>query len=192
MPSNMSEERIAMMKFYGAELIQVEEGDFDGAIEMRDDLCKAKGWFNCNQFHNRLNMEAHYKNTGPEIWSQYTGTDIISYHRDKIDAFVAGTGTGGTIMGCGMYLKEKNPKIKVGTSTLTDEVKAARGQRAKDFATKNKTDFWTKNQPIDVSTGDVYDLDKYLNLHKTTRLKVDKITLGIYDEIKPKNNKIYK
>ena len=74
---------------------------------------------------------------------------------------------------------EKNPKIKVGTSTLTDEVKAARGQRAKDFATKNKTDFWTKNQPIDVSTGDVYDLDKYLNLHKTTRLKVDKITLGI-------------
>ena len=87
---------------------------------------------------------------------------------------------------------EKNPKIKVGTSTLTDEVKAARGQRAKDFATKNKTDFWTKNQPIDVSTGDVYDLDKYLNLHKTTRLKVDKVTLGIYDEIKPKNNKIYK
>ena len=113
MPSNMSEERKAMMKFYGAELIQVEEGDFDGAIEMRDDLCKAKGWFNCNQFHNRLNIEAHYKNTGPEIWSQYTGTDMISYHRDKIDAFVAGTGTGGTIMGCGMYLKEKNPKIKI-------------------------------------------------------------------------------
>ena len=113
MPSNMSEERKAMMKFYGAELIQVEEGNFDGAIEMRDDLCKAKGWFNCNQFHNRLNIEAHYKNTGPEIWNQYVGTDGILYHRDKIDAFVAGTGTGGTIMGCGMYLKEKNPKIEI-------------------------------------------------------------------------------
>ena len=46
MPSNMSEERKSMMKFYGAELIQVEEGYFDCAIEMRNDLCKAKGWFN--------------------------------------------------------------------------------------------------------------------------------------------------
>ena len=71
MPSNMSEERKQMMKFYGAELIQVEEGDFDGAIEMRNDLAKAKGWFNCNQFHNPLNIEAHYKNTGPEIKKQY-------------------------------------------------------------------------------------------------------------------------
>ena len=87
---------------------------------------------------------------------------------------------------------EKNPKIKVGTFTLKDEDREARGQRAKDFATKNKTDFWTKNQPIDVSTGEVYDLNKYLNLPKTTRLKVDKVTLGIYDEPKPKNNKIYK
>ena len=60
MPSNMSEERKQMFKYYGAELIQVEEGDFDGAIEMRDDLCEAKGWFNCNQFHNPLNIEAHY------------------------------------------------------------------------------------------------------------------------------------
>ena len=87
---------------------------------------------------------------------------------------------------------EKNPKIKIGTFTLTDEVRAAAGQRAKDLATKNKTDFWNKNQPIDVSTGEVYDLNKYLNLPKTSRVKVDKITLGIYDEIKPKNNKIYK
>ena len=105
MPSNMSEERKAMMKFYGAELIQVEEGDFDGAIEMRDDLCKAKGWFNCNQFHNRLNIEAHYKNTGPEIMSQLEPT--------LPDAFVAGTGTGGTIMGVGEYLKENYKNIQI-------------------------------------------------------------------------------
>ena len=104
MPSNMSEERKAMMKFYGAELIQVEEGNFDGAIEMRDDLCKAKGWFNCNQFHNPLNIEAHYKNTGPEIQKQ-----LSNYP----DAFISGTGTGGTIMGAGKYLKEIFPKIKI-------------------------------------------------------------------------------
>ena len=105
MPSNMSEERKAMMKFYGAELIQVEEGDFDGAIEMRNDLCKAKGWFNCNQFHNRLNIEAHYSNTGPEIMSQLESITP--------DVFIAGTGTGGTIMGVGKYLKEKFKNIKI-------------------------------------------------------------------------------
>jgi cysteine synthase A len=106
MPSNMSEERKSMMRFYGAELIQVGEGDFDGAIEMRDDLCKAKGWFNCNQFHNRLNIEAHYNNTGIEIIKQWK--NII-----KPDAFILGTGTGGTLMGCGQKLKEHWNGIKI-------------------------------------------------------------------------------
>ena len=106
MPSNMSEERKTMMKFYGAELIQVEEGDFDGAIEMRDDLCKARGWFNCNQFHNPLNIEAHYTNTGPEIIKQWK--NIITP-----DAFILGTGTGGTLMGCGIKLKEHWNGIKI-------------------------------------------------------------------------------
>ena len=106
MPSNMSEERKAMMKFYGAELIQVGEGDFDGAIEMRNDLCKAKGWFNCNQFHNPLNIEAHFNNTGEEIYKQWKNTIAP-------DAFILGTGTGGTLMGCGKRLKHywKNMKI---------------------------------------------------------------------------------
>ena len=106
MPSNMSEERKSMMKFYGAELIQVEEGDFDGAIEMRNDLCKAKGWFNCNQFHNRLNIEAHYNNTGIEIIKQWKNTTAP-------DAFILGTGTGGTLMGCGKRLKEHWNGIKI-------------------------------------------------------------------------------
>jgi len=101
MPSNMSEERKQMMKFYGAELIQVEEGDFDGAIEMRNDLAKTKGWFNCNQFHNPLNIEAHYKNTGPEIKKQYN--DLL---QQNPDVFISGTGTGGTIMGAGKFLKK--------------------------------------------------------------------------------------
>ena len=106
MPSNMSEERKSMMKFYGAELIQVGEGDFDGAIEMRNDLCKAKGWFNCNQFHNRLNIEAHYNNTGIEIIKQWKNTI-------KPDAFILGTGTGGTLMGCGKRLKEHWNGMKI-------------------------------------------------------------------------------
>ena len=104
MPSNMSEERKQMMKLYGAELIQVDEGDFDGAIEMRDDLCKVKGWFNCNQFHNPLNIQAHYETTGPELFKQC---------EVKPDVFILGTGTGGTLMGAGKYLKEKYPNIKI-------------------------------------------------------------------------------
>ena len=106
MPSNMSEERKSMMKFYGAELIQVEEGDFDGAIEMRNDLCKAKGWFNCNQFHNPLNILAHYNTTGIEIWKQWK-------EYSTPDAFILGTGTGGTLMGCGKRLKEHWNGMKI-------------------------------------------------------------------------------
>ena len=72
MPSNMSEERKKMFQFYGAELIEVEEGDFDRAIEVRDSMCTTNGWFNCNQFHNELNIKAHCETTGPEICSQYS------------------------------------------------------------------------------------------------------------------------
>jgi cysteine synthase A len=112
MPSNMSEERKQMLKFYGAELIQVEPGDFDGAIAMRDDLAESRGYFNCNQFHNPLNIEVHYKTTGPEIWEEF------QRHNEWDDctwmqAFVAGTGTGGTIMGAGRYLNEKCPGMDI-------------------------------------------------------------------------------
>ena len=99
MPSNMSKERKSMMKFYGAELYNVGEGDFDKAIEVRDDMCKESGYFNCNQFHNPLNIEAHFNHTGREILNQWKNTT-------KPDAFILGTGTGGTLMGCGKRLKE--------------------------------------------------------------------------------------
>ena len=108
MPSNMSEERKKMLKFYGAELIEVDAGDFDGAIETRDILSAENGWFNCNQFHNHLNIEVHYKTTGPEIHDEYWNVA----HRWP-QAFVLGTGTGGTIMGAGKYLKEQVPGIKL-------------------------------------------------------------------------------
>ena len=103
MPSNMSEERKQMLKFYGAELIEVGEGDFDGAIDLRDKMCKNKGWFNCNQFHNPLNIQAHYIATGPEIYNDY---QQCRGEGCSPDVFVAGTGTGGTIMGVNKFLKE--------------------------------------------------------------------------------------
>ncbi len=106
MPSNMSEERKQMLKFYGARLIEVGEGDFDEAIRVRDDMAEKMGWFNCNQFHNPLNILAHYNGTGIEIqkqWKNYTSPD----------AFILGTGTGGTLMGCGKRLKEYWNGIKI-------------------------------------------------------------------------------
>ena len=94
MPSNMSEERKQMLKFYGADLIEVDPGDFDGAIIMRDDP---------------LNIEAHYKNTGPEINRQFR--ELNPEEKIWPHALVAGTGTGGTIMGAGKYLQEKFPGL---------------------------------------------------------------------------------
>ena len=96
-----------MMEVYGAELIEVDEGDFDGAIELRDELCKKNKWFNCNQFHNNLNITAHYETTGPEIIAGYP------LYTTAPDVLILGTGTGGTLMGTGKRLKEKWPNIKI-------------------------------------------------------------------------------
>lgn len=104
MPSNMSEERKQMLRLYGAELIEVEDGKFDDAIALRDKLAKENGWFNPNQFHNPLNIEAHYTGTGVEILHQ---------HSNKICAFVDGTGTGGTLMGISRLLKLYHSEMKV-------------------------------------------------------------------------------
>jgi cysteine synthase len=98
MPNNMSSERKNMLKLYGAELIEVEAGDFDGAIKLRDILAKENGYFNPNQFSNPLNIEAHYNGTAIEILTQYNEDEPIS-------AFVSGTGTGGTLMGTSKMLK---------------------------------------------------------------------------------------
>tara|TARA_R100001015_G_C4631066_1_gene193261 strand:- start:2730 stop:3623 length:894 start_codon:yes stop_codon:yes gene_type:complete len=110
MPSNMSEERKKIFNFYGAELIEVEAGDFDEAIAVRDELSEMEGYFNCNQFHNPLNIDAHYKTTGPEIWNEYKN---INGEDKQPDVLIMGTGTGGTIMGTGKFLKEMWPNIKI-------------------------------------------------------------------------------
>lgn len=108
MPSNMSIERKKTLEFYGAELIEVEAGDFDSAIALRDDLCAGTGWFNCNQFHNELNIEAHYHTTGIEILEWWYKNRELGH----VEAFVTGTGTGGTLMGCRKRLKTLFKNIK--------------------------------------------------------------------------------
>lgn len=104
MPRNMSDERKQMLRLYGAELIEVEDGKFDEAIALRDKLAEENGYFNPNQFHNPLNIEAHEKGTAVEILHQHT---------NKIAAFVDGTGTGGTLMGTSRILKMYHGNMKV-------------------------------------------------------------------------------
>lgn len=107
MPSNMSEERKQMLKMFGAELIEVSEGDFDGAIKLRNKLSEENGWFNCNQFENPLNILSHRETTAKEIYNYFKSKKIF------LSGFVTGTGTGGTLMGCGLKLKEQYPIIKI-------------------------------------------------------------------------------
>ena len=91
MPSDMSEERKKMLKFYGARLYEVEAGNFDEAIKVKNDMCAYDGWFTLNQFDNPLNIECHLNTTFMEILND-------TYFGD-VSAFIAGTGTGGTLMG---------------------------------------------------------------------------------------------
>lgn len=110
MPDWMSKERIALIKSFGAEVVLVskEEGGFLGSIEKCDVLSeKQTDVFLPHQFSNSANSEAHFLSTGPEIWQQFQKMALIP------DAFIAGVGTGGTIMGAGKYLKRENPDIKL-------------------------------------------------------------------------------
>jgi len=106
MPETMSVERRQLMKAYGAELVLTEGAKgMKGAIAKADELAKEiPGGFIPSQFTNPANPEAHRKSTAPEIWEDTDG---------KVDIFVAGVGTGGTITGVGEYLKSKNPAVKV-------------------------------------------------------------------------------
>jgi cysteine synthase len=110
MPDWMSEERKRLIRSFGADvrLVSHAEGGFLGSIKLSEELAAATpGAFLPRQFANDENCAAHEMTTGPEIWSQIGGRGLVP------DAFVAGVGTGGTIMGTGRYLKARNPAIKL-------------------------------------------------------------------------------
>lgn len=106
MPSNMSQERIKLLKAYGAEVILTDASlGMTGAIQKAEELAKYyPNSYIPGQFTNIANVEAHYKTTGPEIWNAMDG---------NIDYFIAGVGTGGTLSGTAKFLKEKNHNIKI-------------------------------------------------------------------------------
>jgi len=106
MPDSMSAERRDRIKSYGAEVVLTPGAQgMAGAIEKAEELARSvPGSFIPNQFENKANAQAHYETTGPEIWAQTEG---------KVDIFVAGVGTGGTVTGVARFLKEKKPGVQI-------------------------------------------------------------------------------
>ena len=120
MPETMSVERRRLLSAYGAELVLTPASKgMKGSIRKANELAEQPHAFVPSQFSNPYNPKSHYETTGPEIWADTDG---------KIDVFVAGVGTGGTISGTGRYLKEKNPNIQIvavepaGSPVLSDGI----------------------------------------------------------------------
>ncbi len=110
MPDWMSAERMALIASFGASIVPVSKADggFLGSIRQSEDLAAATpGVFLPCQFSNQANVQAHYETTGPEIWAQLAQVGV------QPDAFIAGVGTGGTVMGVGKFLRARNPRVRI-------------------------------------------------------------------------------
>lgn len=153
MPDNVSVERKRVVHAFGAKLIpsSAMEGS-DGAIELCRRIIAANPdkYFKPDQYFNPANPMAHYESTGPEIWRQTQGT---------VTHFVAGIGTGGTVMGVGRYLKEKNPAVEVIAVEPDSPLHGLEG--LKHMASSIVPGIFNENEldeKIKVASGDAYDM----------------------------------
>src|SRR5262245_31053755 len=140
MPDKMSQEKISLLRGYGAEVVicptAVPPESPESYYRVADRLAEEiPGAYQPNQYHNQENVQAHYETTGPEIWEQTDG---------KVDVMVIGVGTGGTVTGVGRYLKERNPSITVvGADPEGSLYSAAAGEEARPYLTEGiGEDFW--------------------------------------------------
>ena len=165
MPRDMSEERKILLKMFGAELIEVDEGDFDGAILLKDQIVEKNGYFTLNQFSNPLNVECHYKTTFKELLNH--SLMIGKY----ISAFVAGTGTGGTIMGVQRGFEEFDSRVKMiavepaESPVMSGGEKGLHGIQGIGDGSKFLVDLNKINEIIPISTQDAKDRCKELALN---------------------------
>ncbi len=163
MPDTMSIERRNLLKAYGAELYLTDGGKgMKGAIEKAEELAKEiEGSFIPSQFENKANPDAHYRTTGPEIYTDTEG---------KVDIFVSAVGTGGTLSGTGRYLKEKNPTIKVVAVEPTDSPLLSEGKAGPhkiqgigaNFI-PNTLDKSIYDEVITVKTEEAYEMGNFLS-----------------------------
>ncbi len=166
MPDTMSVERRNLLRSYGAKLVLTDgKLGMAGAIEKANEIAKnTPDSFITGQFTNPENPAAHYLTTGPEIYDDTDG---------KVDIFVAGVGTGGTVSGVGRYLKEKNPRVKIvavepeGSPVLSKGVKGKHGIQGIGAGFKPETlDLSVVDEIITVSDEDAYKAGRHLARNK--------------------------
>lgn len=170
MPDWMSPERKALIRSFGAEIVPVsrEQGGFLGSIEQADDQARVDTRvFLPHQFSNEANLRAHLQTTGPEIWAQMTEAGIVPA------AFVAGVGTGGTVMGVGRYLRSCVPEIRIHPVEPAESPTLSTGRKVGQHRIQGISDEFIPpilkldelNEIIDVRDGDAILMAQQLSIH---------------------------